>query len=116
MPAIKAKVIIPRSCQEILDKEIPRVNGNKKKDLEEQVKGEKLVNFEALRCRRKVAWSRTVKKLGKFEASFFQKGVLRATVTFVEDESSVGVLGCESSLKNARAVESNGFACQRVTL
>ena len=62
MAAILGKVRISDQAQIHVDTEILRANGNLMKDLEGQTKGEKEVKVAKLTLKRKVRWSKGVKK------------------------------------------------------
>ncbi len=60
--AIRGKVRMSQRAQAHVDKEILKANGNLAKDMESQTRGEKMVKAAKLSLKRKVRWTKNVRR------------------------------------------------------
>jgi hypothetical protein len=98
VPTFAGKVALSEGCQEAIDKEIFKANGNKEKDGPAQLKGEEVIVNGKLSLKRKVTWSKKIKALKADLASDFPKRPVERVVV-------LGKASCSSSSGKLRGVK-----------
>ncbi len=104
LPGIRGKVVVTKSCQKAVDKELLRAKGSKLKELVGQLEGEKSVPEAKLSLKHKVAWASRVQKSSKEEAKNFEEVALRPEVTFAEDVEARGLGSGSAKSRGAQSL------------